>query len=180
MTMNSAISVAVLHDGIDESPGGLIQIPSLDNELRDGVIMLLEEEFGEGRCSFLSLWVLDSEVVERLGKRLRSPYFNARASDALQLLQDLPLPFKEAVPSTLHTIDVNANPAHSHVHETWQQIQFEISDAPQVLLAQLNGKVIPKFEGKFRVCFGVWTDIHSGHLPHFSFGIDTEFPSSLS
>jgi hypothetical protein len=101
------------------------------------------------------------------------------SSDALQLLQDLPLPFKKAIPSPLHPIDVNANPARSHVHETWKEIQFEISDAPQVLLAQLNGKVIPKFEGKLRVSFGIWTDIHGGHLPHFSFGIDTEFPSGL-
>ena len=50
MGVYSTISVTVLHDCIDEGAGCLIQVPSLGDELREGMLMLLEEEFSEARC----------------------------------------------------------------------------------------------------------------------------------
>ena len=178
--MNSAIAATVSHNGVDKSSGGLIQIPSLDNEFGDGMLVVLEECLSEARCAFLSLWVVDTEIVEGLCERLSSPDFYARACDPLKLLQDVPFPFDQAVPGLLDFVNVDADASHSHVNETWEQIQFEISDAPQFLFAQLDGKVFPQLQSQFRIGFSVWTDVHSGHLPHFSFGIDTELPGSLS
>jgi hypothetical protein len=55
MTVYSAVSVAVLHDGVDEGAGCLVQIPRLDDELREGMIVFLEEELSEARCAFFGL-----------------------------------------------------------------------------------------------------------------------------
>jgi hypothetical protein len=56
MGVYSTISVTVLHDCVDESAGCLVQVPSLGDELREWMLMLLEEEFSERRCALFSAW----------------------------------------------------------------------------------------------------------------------------
>ena len=179
MGVYSTISVTVLHDCIDESAGCLIQVPSLGDELREGMLMLLEEEFSEARCALFSAWVVDSDFIERFGERLCSPDFDITPADALDLLQDFPFPLEQTIPRSLDFLRVHPNTSHRHVNKTWEEVKFEISDRPQALFAKLNGEVIPEFEGKFSIALRIRSDIHGGHLPHFCFRIDTELPRRL-
>jgi hypothetical protein len=177
--MYTAITVAVFHDGVDEGAGCLVKIPRLNDELREGVLVFLEEELREAGCALFGLWIMDADFIERFGKRLGSPDFNVTANHALNLFQDIPFSLEEHVAGPLHAILVNANASHGHVDETWKQIEFEVRDRPQIFFAKLDGEVVPEFEGKFSVSFRVWPDVHSWHLPHFSFWVDAELPSGL-
>ena len=179
MGMYTAISVAVFHDGIDEGAGGLVKVPRLGDELREGMLVFLEKEFSEARCALFSCWVMDADFIERFSERLRSPDFNISARDALDLFRDIPFPLEEAIPSSLNPVNIDANAPHRHVNETWEQIKFEVRNRPQIFFSKLNGEVVPEFEGQFSVTFSVRSDVHGWHLPHFSFRIDTELPRSL-
>ena len=179
MPVYPAICVTVLHNGTDESSGSLIQVAGLNNELRERVFMLFQEHLGKTGCAFFGLWIMNPDFIERFGERLRSPDFHISTRDMFDLLQDLPLPFNEGIPSPLHLIGIDADPAPRHVHETWKEVQFEVSDVPKVFFAKLNAKVVPEFEREFSIGFSVWPDVHSWHLPHFSLWIDTKLPSRL-
>ena len=179
MGMYTAISVAVFHDGIDEGAGGLIQVPHLSDELREGMLVFLEEEFSEARCALFSCWVMDSDFIERFSERLSSPDFNITAADALDLLEDIPFPLEQAIPRSLDLLRINPYSSHRHVNKTWEEVKFEISDRPQAFFAKLNGEVIPEFEGKFSVTLRIRSNVHGGHLPHFCFRIDSELPRRL-
>ena len=179
MGMYSAISVAVFHDSVDEGAGCLVQIPSLSDELGEGMLMLLQKEFSKARCAFFCTWILDADFVERFRERLSSPDFYITPRNALDLLHDFPFPLEKTIPSSLYPVAVNPDAPHGHVHKTWEQIKFEISDVPQVFFAKLNGEIIPEFEGEFGVTFSVRSNVHGWHLPHFSFRIDTKLSRSL-
>ena len=179
MGVYSTISVAVFHDCIDESAGCLIKVPSLGHELREWMLMLLEEEFSETRCALLSTWVVDSDFIERFSERLSSPDFNITAADALDLLEDIPFSLEQAIPRSLDLLRINPYSPHRHVNKTWEEVKFEISDRPQAFFAKLNGEVIPEFEGQFSVTLRIRSNVHGGHLPHFCFRIDSELPRRL-
>ena len=141
MTVYSAVCVAVLHDGIDEGAGCFVQVPRLDDELREGMIVFLEEELGEARCAFFGLWVMDADFIERFSERLSSPDFHLSANDVLDLLQDFPLSFEQTIPRSLYPVSIDADAAHGHVNETWEQLKFEVCDRPKVFFAKLNGLI---------------------------------------
>ena len=176
MGVYSTISVAVLHDCIDEGAGCLVQVPSLGDELREWMLMLLEEEFGERRCALFSAWIVDSDFIERFSERLCSPDFDIRAADALNLLEDFPFSLEQTIPRSLDLIRIYPDTPHGHIDQTWEEIKFEISDRPQTFFAKLNGEVIPEFEGKFSITLRIRSNVHGGHLPHLCFRIDSELP----
>jgi hypothetical protein len=145
MAMNSTVSVTVLCDCVEESAGCLIQVPSLDNELRERVVVLLEEELCEARCALFGLWILEPDFIERFDEGLSRPDFNVTPRNLLNLFHDLPFPLDKTVPSLLNPVLIDPDSAPSHLDKTWEQIKLKISNTPEVFFAKLNAEVIPKF-----------------------------------
>jgi hypothetical protein len=179
MGMNSTVSVAVFHDGVEESAGCLVQVPSLNDELRERVLVLLEEKLSEARCALFGLWVLEPDFIERFDERLSRPDFNVTPRNLLNLFHDLPFPLDKTVPSLLNPVLIDPDPSPSHLDQTWKQIKLKVSNPPEIFFAKLNAKVIPKFESEFGISLTVSTDVHGGEFPHLSFRINAETSSGL-
>ena len=176
--MDAAILVRVFHNRINESTRSLVQVPRLQDELGERMVCLLEEALSERRCAFLSLWIADPCLIKSLGERLCRPDFYITPRHAFDLFQDSLFPLQDLIPCDLKSVGIDTDTPHCHVNQAWEEFKLQVSDRPEIFFAERNTKVVPQLQCEFSIDFSVGSDIHGGHLPHLSLGINAKFPSS--
>ena len=173
--MDAAICVRVTHDCVDESPASLVQVPSVEDELREWCLMLLKKEFRERRTAIFGLWECDIALVKSFRDRLRCPNLYIHPGHFLDFFQDSTFPFEDFISRSLNAVSVHSDTLHRHFDQDWEEVKFEINNVPKVFLSKLNSEVVPEFKRENRISFSVGSDIHTRHLPHLALRIDTKF-----
>ena len=83
------------------------------------------------------------------------------------------------IPGAFQSVGIDADASHRHVNETWEQIKLQISNRPEVFLAQKNRKAGPELKCQFSIDLCVGAYVHGRHLPHLSLRIDTKLTGGL-
>ena len=175
--MDAAIFVTVFHDRVDECTRSFVQVPRFDDELGEWMLTFLEEALGERRCAFFGLWVADPGLIERFGERLSSPDFDITTGHILNLFEDCLLPLEDLIAGSFEAVNIDPDSAHGHIDETWEEVEFEICDGPEVFLVQLHAEEAPKLKCKLCIDLGIGSYKGGRHLPHLSLRIDAKFCS---